>query len=60
MITKKFWQSKTFWINLIACWAMISQAVIGEELFAVEAQAAILAAINLVLRSITNTSITLK
>lgn len=60
MITKRFWQSKTFWINLIALWAIVSQAAIGEELFSVEAQAGILAAINLVLRSVTNKSITLK
>ena len=60
MTTKKFWRSKTFWINMIALWAIVSQAAIGEELFALEAQAGILAAINLVLRSISNTSITLR
>lgn len=58
MESKKFWRSRTFWLNLIACWAMISQAAIGEELFDVEIQAGIIAAINLVLRSITSKNIT--
>lgn len=60
MESKKFWYSKTFWLNLIAVWVMISQAVIGEELFDVEIQAAILAVINLILRKSTNKPISWK
>ena len=60
MSTKKFWLSKTFWVNMIALWAMVCQAVIGYELFDLEAQAGILAAINIILRMITNQTIVWK
>jgi len=51
--TKVFWQSKMFWVNLLAAWALISQGVIGYEVFPIEHQATILAAVNLFLRFIT-------
>jgi hypothetical protein len=53
-VGKKFYQSRTFWVNLIAAAVLIYQGVTGHE-FALspEAQAVILAGINLVLRAIT-------
>jgi len=53
MGTKVFWQSKMFWVNLLAAFALISQGVIGYEVFPLEYQATILAFINLLLRTIT-------
>jgi hypothetical protein len=53
-VGKRFYQSRTFWVNLIAAAVLIYQGVTGHE-FALppETQAAILAGINLVLRAIT-------
>jgi hypothetical protein len=58
-VGKKFYQSRTFWVNLIAAAALIYQGVTGHE-FALpaETQAVILAGINLVLRAITKEPIT--
>lgn len=53
MDTKAIWWSRTFWANIIAGFALICQALVGYEIFPVEAQAIILAFINLVLRAIT-------
>lgn len=51
---KSFWRSKTFWLNLIAAGILIAEAVTGEEIvLPLEAQAAILAVINLMLRKVT-------
>ena len=54
---KKFWLSKTFWINLVAIGAIIAQWVTGNEVIDAEAQVAILAVINLILRLVTNKQI---
>jgi hypothetical protein len=58
-VGKKFYQSRTFWVNLIAAAVLIYQGVTGHE-FALpaETQAVILAGINLVLRAITKEPIT--
>lgn len=58
MQTKPIWQSKTFWINLIAGVAMIVQAVTGHEVISMEVQASILAGINIFLRFITKGAVT--
>ena len=51
---KKFWASKTFWINVIAATLLIAEGVTGEELvIPLEVQAVILAGVNLILRSVT-------
>ena len=57
--TKKFYLSKTFWINIIAIAAILAQTQIG---FVIEpqSQAAILAVINLGLRAITKQPISWK
>lgn len=50
--TKPIWQSKTFWVNVIALAALSVQAL-TEFVIDVETQAAILAVINLILRLVT-------
>ena len=52
MNTKRWYTSKTLWLNLLAIIALIAQAELGYVLDA-EAQAALLAVINLILRIIT-------
>jgi len=55
---KKWYKSKTAWVNLAAVVAMAIQWAVGVELISLEAQAGILALINIVLRLITKTGIT--
>ena len=52
MDTKRWYTSKTLWLNLLAIVALIAQRQFGYILDA-EAQAALLAVINLILRIIT-------
>ena len=52
MNTKRWYTSKTLWVNLLAIAALIAQAEFGYLLDA-EAQAALLAVINLILRALT-------
>ena len=52
MNTKRWYTSKTLWLNLLAIAALVAQAEFGYVLDA-EAQAALLAVINLILRAIT-------
>ena len=52
MNTKRWYTSKTLWLNLLAIVALVAQAEFGYVLDA-EAQAALLAVINLILRIIT-------
>lgn len=54
---KKWYTSKTMWVNIIATGAIIAQVTTGKVVIDAEAQAAILAVINLVLRMITKTGI---
>lgn len=56
---KKWYLSKTLWANLIAGAAIIAQAVTGEEIISPEAQAGILAVINIVLRIVTSEELSL-
>jgi hypothetical protein len=54
---KKFWESKTFWVNMIMAGAVLVQTqygfVIGPEI-----QALIISGVNLVLRKVTNQPVT--
>ena len=52
MNTKRWYTSKTLWLNLLAIVALVAQTEFGYVLD-VEAQAVILAVINLALRIIT-------
>ena len=51
---KKFWLSKTFYVNLLAIGAIIYQYVTETELLNPEAQVLVLAVLNLILRKLTN------
>ena len=53
-MSKKIWQSKTFWANILAGSAIIAQAVAGYDILNPEVQVAILAGINVILRMVTN------
>ena len=52
MNTKRWYTSKTLWLNLLAIAALVAQTEFGYLLDA-EAQAVILAGINLLLRIVT-------
>jgi len=54
---KPFYTSRTLWVNLIALAAIILQLATGKEAFNLEAQASLLAVINLILRLLTNRKI---
>ena len=54
MEPKKLYTSKVFWVNLITLGGIIAQYATGNEVLDIEAQAIILAVINLVLRIVTN------
>lgn len=58
-MNKKWYQSKTLWVNAIAVVIIGVQYAAGSALIAPELQTAILAAINVILRSITDTNITM-
>lgn len=50
---KKWYTSKTVWVNVIALAAVVAQAQTGKEVIGVETQGVILTVVNLVLRAIT-------
>lgn len=54
--SKAWYLSKTFWVNMIAIVALIAQGQFGYVI-SVEAQASILAVINVVLRCVTKEEI---
>jgi len=56
MESKKFWLSKTFWVNILAIAALIIQTQTGFA-FSPEAQVSVLAVLNILLRVITKAPI---
>lgn len=51
---KKFWQSRTFWTNILLGGALIAEGVTGQEVvIPLEVQAVALAGVNLLLRMVT-------
>lgn len=59
MDKKSIFVSKTFWVNILAVIAMTLQGVTGSDsLLSPEVQAAVLALVNIGLRTITKKSIT--
>ena len=56
---KKVWESKTFWVNVIAILALLAQTQVGFVIDP-EAQAALLAVINVGLRAVTKQPIAWK
>jgi hypothetical protein len=57
---KKWYLSKTLWVNVVALVAIIAQGVTGKDVLAPEVQGSILAIINLILRAVTKQQLTLK
>ena len=47
---KDWWASRTVWVNLLAFAAFMTQALTGQEFLTVEAQAVIIAVLNIILR----------
>ena len=53
MDKKKWYQSRTVWVNALIAAAVIVQAVTGEAWLDAQVQAAIIVVVNLILRVIT-------
>ena len=60
METKVFWHSKTFWTNIIAAIGLVINSQMQGYELGVEAQAVIIAFVNVALRFVTKNQITLK
>uniref|UniRef100_A0A6M3IPG4 Holin n=1 Tax=viral metagenome TaxID=1070528 RepID=A0A6M3IPG4_9ZZZZ len=58
MEDKKWYKSKTLWMNGIAAVAIVYQMVTGSQFASAEEQAGIIVVINLVLRLITKSGLT--
>ncbi len=54
---KKWWKSRTLWVNAIALAALFLQEATGEQVLSAEVQLGILALVNTVLRFDTNAGI---
>ena len=59
VINKPFWKSKTFYLNAIAIVLIAVQSNYGLEVIPLQLQGTIIAVLNLIVRCITNTNITL-
>jgi hypothetical protein len=57
MDPKKWYTSKTMWVNALAVIAGIIQGVTGEAWFNAEAQVGVLALANMILRAVTKTGL---
>ena len=55
---KKWYQSKTVWVNAIAIIALLSEIVTGENVVDTETEVVIISIVNLVLRLITKEGLT--
>lgn len=51
---KKWWTSKTLWLNAVAIAAIVLQGVTGSEMLDAQAQAVVLGVVNFVLRLVTS------
>ena len=60
VVSKKWWKSKTFYLNAIAIVLIAVQSSLGLELIPLEMQGTIVAVLNLIVRCLTSTNITLK
>ena len=54
---KDWYRSRTVWVNLLAFAAFMTQAISGHEVLTVEAQAVIIAVLNIILRFQTDSAI---
>lgn len=50
---KKWFESKTLWVNLIALVAIVIQGITGKEYLSAESQGVLLTIINMLLRFVT-------
>ena len=57
---KKWYLSKTLWVNVVALVAIIAQSVTGKDVLDPGIQGSILAIINLILRTVTKQPLALK
>jgi len=51
---KKWYRSKTLWVNAIAVVGILVQSITGKEIINAELQGGILAVVNVVLRTVTS------
>ncbi len=58
MTTKKWYSSKTLWINAAAIGAMVGEYLLLEQIYSPEIHALVIAVINLGLRFATKTAVT--
>ena len=58
VVNKKWYVSKTVWVNVVATIGIIAQAATGKIVISPEVQVAIISVINLALRAITKENIT--
>ena len=56
-ISKKWYASKTLWVNVLAILGMATQEYFGEDIISTELQVLMLPVINVVLRLITDSKI---
>ena len=54
---KDWWHSRTVWVNLLAFAAFMTQTMTGQEVLTVEAQAIVIAVLNIILRFDTDSAI---
>lgn len=54
---KKWYESKTLWVNFIALIAIVVQTATGKDIVPVEAQAVLLGFVNFILRIVTKDAI---
>jgi len=50
---KKWYSSKTLWVNLLSILAILAQSYAGNDIVSPEIQAALLGIINVILRGVT-------
>lgn len=55
---KKWYMSKTIWVNLIAAVVVVAQLITGKQLATPEEQASVLVIVNIILRVISNGNVT--
>jgi len=54
---KKWYASKTLWVNVLAVVAIVAQGITGKQILSLEMQGVILGGINMVLRLVTKSEI---
>ena len=57
-VNKKWYQSKTLWVNVVAIVIVGVQSLAGTSFVPTQIQVAIMAVLNIILRALTKTNIT--